>query len=783
MAVPEQTPFIEYIANGSTTHFALDFDCDKQDYLIVTLDENEPPVGSWNLSSGFVVFLNAPSDGVKVEIKRNTPFERTVDYQSYNNSFRPPAVNKDFDLIWWKLQELGVADWILNNRIDALKNYVDDQDDELKAYLMEEIRKQGVALDQLDEYYNYLMQRLAQIAVDKGWDSSFIVHKGQNQYEINEENISKNKEFVTVQDFYTNKIVLGKETENYAKSFYSSLSELQTDYPFANSLECSVDYLALQAFFNALPVSRKIKAVCAGDFYVSDPLKLTYDISNLAKITRLVEWNAMIYGVGTKGGDALLTVEAARKVVFTGNLECWGKTGGESYISRKWNHGVKIKDSRGLQANWSYNSRYFRRWGLYGLNELSNNNFVLYGSVSAYKCGSQLGDLIVNCTARANTGGENSTAQRTVLTLDQSVDIDPNHSFAIINNKPYMIESAAEKKITVYPWVEPNFTGGAVHIIAGGAALVTGNDSNVCHISMMEANNCAIGLCNGSFYVGVSQRTSATNCTIGQIRAGGAVSSNLCNTDIAPYFENNIFDIVSTSVANTSALIINPAALINSKIVQLSPMNSAGQPVSIYGFRSSVFYNGRLYKEQKGNRLGGLSPRSIVLLNGDEPKTFFNIESVTLNHDSDLERLYLYSDVEFMLTGDGTKTTTITVQTGYTINGGAANLQLIAGRESYLVKCRLVGKDWVIKVFTSAKTLDSVFSYNPGVISANSTKTTELNMNVKLGDIVLHSFNKDLLGSKIRAEVKAENTVVIYHDNTSSSDVTIQPGSLRLKIV
>lgn len=192
MAVPEQTPFIEYIANGSTTHFALDFDCDKQDYLIVTLDENEPPVGSWNLSSGFVVFLNAPSDGVKVEIKRNTPFERTVDYQSYNNSFRPPAVNKDFDLIWWKLQELGVADWILNNRIDALKNYVDDQDDELRTYLMEEIRKQGVALDQLDEYYNYLMQRLAQIAVDKGWDASFVVYNGKTLQEFNDR-ISKQR--------------------------------------------------------------------------------------------------------------------------------------------------------------------------------------------------------------------------------------------------------------------------------------------------------------------------------------------------------------------------------------------------------------------------------------------------------------------------------------------------------------------------------------------------------------------------------------------------------------
>lgn len=186
MAVPEQTPYIEHTGNGITTSFALGFQCESKDHLIVLVDDIEPPIATWSLTGGNVVFTTAPAAGKKITLQRNTPFSRTVDYQSYNNSFRPPVVNKDFDWIWWKLQELGVADWILGARIDALKNYVDRKDDELKAYLMEEIRKQGVAIDQLDEYYDYLMERLAQIAVDKGWDSSFVVHKGKTQYEINE---------------------------------------------------------------------------------------------------------------------------------------------------------------------------------------------------------------------------------------------------------------------------------------------------------------------------------------------------------------------------------------------------------------------------------------------------------------------------------------------------------------------------------------------------------------------------------------------------------------------
>ena len=190
MAVQPQTPYKEYTANGITNSFALEFDCENQDHLIVLVDEVEPVVGAWSLSGGAVVFSTAPTTGKRITIQRNTPFRRDGDFQSYDNSFRPGPVNKGFDWVWLKLQELGVADWILSNRIDALKNYVDDRDDELRAYLMEEIRKQGVALDQLDEYYNYLMQRLAQIAVDKGWDASFVVDaSGNTQQQINDRTV------------------------------------------------------------------------------------------------------------------------------------------------------------------------------------------------------------------------------------------------------------------------------------------------------------------------------------------------------------------------------------------------------------------------------------------------------------------------------------------------------------------------------------------------------------------------------------------------------------------
>ncbi|UYF72786.1 hypothetical protein [Acinetobacter ursingii] len=106
MAVAEQTPYKEYIANGVTNSFPLEFDCDDQDHLIVTVNDIEPENGQWSLINGAVVFGSAPANQAKIIIQRNTPLERNTDYQTYNNSFRPQPVNKDLDRIWWKLQEL-----------------------------------------------------------------------------------------------------------------------------------------------------------------------------------------------------------------------------------------------------------------------------------------------------------------------------------------------------------------------------------------------------------------------------------------------------------------------------------------------------------------------------------------------------------------------------------------------------------------------------------------------------------------------------------------------------
>ncbi|MEQ0924087.1 hypothetical protein ABLT40_09840 [Acinetobacter schindleri] len=105
MSVPEQTPYKEYTGNGVTKNFALEFTCDLKQELKVFIDNVEPESSTWSLVGGSVVFTTAPSSGLKIVLKRATKLERTTNYSSTNNSFRPESINNDLDRVWYALQD------------------------------------------------------------------------------------------------------------------------------------------------------------------------------------------------------------------------------------------------------------------------------------------------------------------------------------------------------------------------------------------------------------------------------------------------------------------------------------------------------------------------------------------------------------------------------------------------------------------------------------------------------------------------------------------------------
>lgn len=135
MAVANQTPYKEYTANGTTTIFPLEFDCDDAEHLIVKVNDVDiPALNNWSLSTitGSVVFNIAPINESKIILQRDTPLVRNTDYQTYNNSLRPQPVNNDFDKIWLKLQELGVTNWLTDTDIKNLNVYVNSLNEETR---------------------------------------------------------------------------------------------------------------------------------------------------------------------------------------------------------------------------------------------------------------------------------------------------------------------------------------------------------------------------------------------------------------------------------------------------------------------------------------------------------------------------------------------------------------------------------------------------------------------------------------------------------------------------
>lgn len=207
MAVPEQTPYKEYTANGVTTSFPLEFDCENQDHLIVTVNDIEPENGQWSLINGAVVFLIAPANQAKIVIQRNTPLERNTNYQTTNNSFRPQPVNKDFDRIWWKLQELGVTNWLTDTDIKNLSAYVNSLNDETRDEFynnLGNLEKNTKAM--LDEAIkNGAVSALAITTVDtveeledlNAWEGRTVSVTSIGNYKYNSSTLTWERDFIT----------------------------------------------------------------------------------------------------------------------------------------------------------------------------------------------------------------------------------------------------------------------------------------------------------------------------------------------------------------------------------------------------------------------------------------------------------------------------------------------------------------------------------------------------------------------------------------------------------
>lgn len=117
MSVQPQVPLVSYVANGSTNEFEITFDLHDLRYLVVTLNNQVLQDSQYTVDDGKVVLNTTPNDGAIVTLYRETTLDRSTNYKSYDNSFRPESINWDFDKLWHVLQEQNLIDSKILSRL------------------------------------------------------------------------------------------------------------------------------------------------------------------------------------------------------------------------------------------------------------------------------------------------------------------------------------------------------------------------------------------------------------------------------------------------------------------------------------------------------------------------------------------------------------------------------------------------------------------------------------------------------------------------------------------
>ncbi|WP_049044532.1 hypothetical protein [Acinetobacter bereziniae] len=115
MTVENQLPYQSFTANGFTTVFPTLFKIEDEDNVKVTANGKVVSTNdySYDRPLNAIVFYLAPTANTIIEVERKTSIDRSTQYETYNNSFRPEVLNEDLNRIIRILQELNYTDSVI----------------------------------------------------------------------------------------------------------------------------------------------------------------------------------------------------------------------------------------------------------------------------------------------------------------------------------------------------------------------------------------------------------------------------------------------------------------------------------------------------------------------------------------------------------------------------------------------------------------------------------------------------------------------------------------------
>lgn len=190
MAVPEQIPVVNYVADGVVKKFDVPFEYDQQSDLHLYVDGDEPTIDKYFFADNSFNFYIAPTNGQGVKIKRITPKERDTDYDLHTNTVRPKAVNSDFDRIWLVIQEvfsdIGGLSQAVQDEIIARIHGDDDLLNQLTAEISARMLGDEAVTEELKNYVNQVVGAIINDPIFDGIDADKVNDaSGETQQQVN----------------------------------------------------------------------------------------------------------------------------------------------------------------------------------------------------------------------------------------------------------------------------------------------------------------------------------------------------------------------------------------------------------------------------------------------------------------------------------------------------------------------------------------------------------------------------------------------------------------------
>lgn len=431
-----------------------------------------------------------------------------------------------------------------------------------------------------------------------------------NAYSVARTQASKNAEALTIADFGATNSAAPLSDR------FATLAEAQEVYPHAIALTDTIDWCAVQAFFNYCKVNAVVNPVMTGTFHVNREVNYVQGHNALTK-----KFTGHMYLWATAGmrhviriAGSFLTFDSIRLRKATSEPIPYGL-----FLGGFLDSASTINTHIGTIETTTFD--------VASVNVNQNTLFCTIGN--ARGGGGKVGNLNFSNPV---TGG---FPYRTTLTVDvlpyfitdtprlHNSDAYGPNSFIAINGRLYRIDAkdAVNNTITIFPRYVGSSTGTATYI-QGAFFHHNGNNAGCIQVGTLNAFGGGTGVSECSLYTGKYDNLTTEFCGLGIAVGASGTDPAMCMEITRSYFEANTYDYAQSSTFKTqiqtrlgNAMGINPAKMFALSVDDIIETSGEYLGINAAGVLGAGEYNinNMLYRPDIYPRRFGASATNIEL--------------------------------------------------------------------------------------------------------------------------------------------------------------------------